>query len=371
VTRLRPRSLLAVVAGVALILAVVVTLRYRSTLEQRLHRELNAAAVELAAVNSPQELKALVPSLALEGISVELPAGGGRAARKGPTKHDPTLVTENATVDAGGGPTRAVLDASTAEIGREVSSLVITEAIGVVVVVALMVLLARALGLRDAAVADARRSEAAMRRFLADASHELRNPLAAAHATAERLLREQPERPARDAVEAQLARETGRLGRLVDDLLNMARIEAEEHPPREPVDLAEVGAAAARDCERVSLEAPVPVAALGDRDALIRAVRNVVDNALAVSEDVSIAVTAEGDCARLAVTDNGPGVPPEDRDRIFDRFVRLHGGPASGTGLGLAIARAIVRGNGGELTYEPGPTGATFVLRLPLQHRAP
>ena len=83
-----------------------------------------------------------------------------------------------------------------------------------------------------------------MRTFLADASHELRTPVAALHATAERLLRDQPARPARDAIEAQLARDSGRLGHLIDDLLNLARLDARERPHRVPVDLTDLASAA-------------------------------------------------------------------------------------------------------------------------------
>jgi signal transduction histidine kinase len=118
-----------------------------------------------------------------------------------------------------------------------------------------------------------------MRTFLADASHELRTLVAALHATAERLLRDQPARPARDAIEAQLARDSGRLGHLIDDLLNLARLDARERPHREPIDLADLASAAAATTRttdpaaRVELISAGHVLAIGDRDALLRATR--------------------------------------------------------------------------------------------------
>ncbi len=139
----------------------------------------------------------------------------------------------------------ASLTGSRAGIDRQVRSLEVTEAIGAVIALALLAALARVLVLLDRAVSEARASEAAMRAFLADASHELRTPVAALQATAERLLREQPARPERDAIEAQLARDSGRLGHLIDDLLNLARLDAHERPHREPIDLADLASVAA------------------------------------------------------------------------------------------------------------------------------
>src|SRR5439155_8792372 len=92
----------------------------------------------------------------------------------------------------------------------------------------------------EAAINQAQATEAAMRRFLADASHELRTPVAALQATVETLLRDQPQRPRRDELEATLARNAARLGRLIDDLLSLARLEGTEQPPDQTIDLAEL-----------------------------------------------------------------------------------------------------------------------------------
>ena len=151
-----------------------------------------------------------------------------------------------------------------------------------------------------------------MRTFLADASHELRTPVAAIHATAERLLRDQPARPARDAIEAQLARDSGRLGHLIDDLLNLARLDARERPHREPVDLADLAAAAVAATRTVDPAAHVelvtvgPAPATGDREALLRAIRNLLDNAVAVADTVAVEVTQTANGPTMSVTDNGP-----------------------------------------------------------------
>jgi two-component system OmpR family sensor kinase len=211
-----------------------------------------------------------------------------------------------------------------------------------------------------------------MRTFLADASHELRTPVAALHATAERLLRDQPARPARDGIEAQLARDSGRLGHLIDELLNLARLDARERPHREPVDLADLASAAVAATPTADPDAHVelvtagPVPATGDRDALLRAVRNLLDNAFAVADTIVVEVTQTASGPTMSVSDNGPGVPADERERIFEPFVRLARGPRSGTGLGLAIVRRTIEAHGGTITCDASPTGgARFTLRLP------
>ena len=213
-----------------------------------------------------------------------------------------------------------------------------------------------------------------MRTFLADASHELRTPVAALQATAERLLRDQPARPQRDAIEAQLARDSGRLGHLIDDLLNLARLDAREQPHREPVDLADLASAAvtatsaADPATHVELVTNGPVPATGDRDALLRAVRNLLDNALAVAGKVVVEVAQTANGPMISVTDNGPGIAPDQRERIFEPFVRLPGSPRNGTGLGLAIVQRTIESHGGTVTCEPSTNGgARFTLRLPVE----
>ena len=225
----------------------------------------------------------------------------------------------------------------------------------------------------EEAVAQATDSEAAMRRFLADASHELRTPVAALQATAETLLREQPPRPRRDQLEAELARGTQRLGRLVDDLLNLARLQANEPLRTEAVDLTRlseglVAETRSRTPAHISVTHPGPAVVTGDPDALARVLRNLLDNAVRAGGDdgrILVELQRSPTHVRATVSDNGPGVPADERERIFDGFVRLNGSSSAGTGLGLAIARAIARQHHGSVTCDECETGAHFTLELP------
>jgi len=350
---------------------VVITVRYRDGLDQRLRTDLTSGASALRAAGTPQALKPVIGSLAAEGISIDLAgiSGPGGSLQVTPGT---ALLSVQEVIPIGGREVPATLTGSRAGIDRQVHSLEVTEAIGGVIALALLAALGRALVLLDRAVSEARASEAAMRTFLADASHELRTPVAALQATAERLLRDQPARPERDAIEAGLARESRRLGHLIDDLLNLARLDARERPYRQPVDLADLASsavAATRTTDpaaHVELVTNGPVPATGDRDALLRAVRNLLDNSFAVADTVVVEVTRTANGPTMSVTDNGPGVPPDQRERIFEPFVRLPRSPRGGTGLGLAIVRRTIESHGGTITCDPSPTGgARFTLRLP------
>jgi signal transduction histidine kinase len=363
-------SMLGIVAALAAFV-VIITVRYRDGLEQRLRTDLTSGAGALRAAGTSAALKPVIGSLAAEGISVDLAGISGPGGSLQVTPGG-ALVTVHELIPVGGRDVVATLTGSRAGIDRQVRSLEVTEAIGAVIALALLAALARALVLLDRAVSEARASEAGMRTFLADASHELRTPVAALQATAERLLRDQPARPARDAIEAQLARDSGRLGHLIDDLLNLARLDARERPHREPIDLADLASAAvtatpaADPAARVELVNAGSVPATGDRDALLRAVRNLLDNALAVADTVVIEAKQTATGPTMSVTDNGPGVPADQRERIFEPFVRLPRNPRGGTGLGLTIVRRTIESHGGTITCDPSPTGgARFTLRLP------
>jgi two-component system, OmpR family, sensor kinase len=362
--------MLAIVAALAAFV-VVITVRYRDGLEQRLQTDLMSGATALRAASTPDALKAVLGSLSAEGISVDL---AGTTGPGGTLKVTPggALVSVHERIPVDGNDVLATLTGSRAGIDRQVRSLEVAEAIGGVIALALLAALARVLVLRDRAAAEARASEAAMRRFLADASHELRTPVAALQATAERLLRDQPARPARDAIEAGLARDSGRLGQLIDDLLNLARLDAREPPRRQPLDLADLASTAVGTARtngsatRVELVTTGPVPATGDRDALLRALRNLLDNAFAVAHNVTVEVTQTPDGPTMSVADDGPGIPAEERARIFEPFVRLSRSPRGGTGLGLAIVRRTIESHGGTVTCDACPAGgARFTLRLP------
>jgi signal transduction histidine kinase len=350
---------------------VVITVRYRDGLEQRLRADLTSGASALRAARTPAALKSVIASLAGESISVNFAEVSGRGGSLQGTPAG-ALVTVHEPIRVDGRDLSATLTGSRAGIDRQVHSLEVTEVIGGAIALALLVALARVLVLLDRAVSEAHASEAAMRTFLADASHELRTPVAALQATAERLLRDQPARPARDAIEAQLARDSGRLGHLIDDLLNVARLDARERPHRQPIDLGELASAAVAGTRTTNPAAHVEVATNGpvpthaDRDALLRAVRNLLENALAVADTVVVEVIQTPNGPTVSVTDNGPGIPTDQRERIFEPFVRLPGSPRDGTGLGLAIVRRTIESHGGTITCDPSPTGGTrFTLHLP------
>jgi signal transduction histidine kinase len=368
--------MLGIVAALAAFVAII-TVRYRDGLEQRLRTDLTSGASALRAAGTRWALKPVLASLAAEGISVDL---AGLTAPGGTVQVTPraALLTVHEVIPVDGSDVAATLTGSRAGVDRQVRSLEVTEAIGGVIALALLAALARVLVLLDRAVSEARASEAAMRTFLADASHELRTPVAALQATAERLLRGQPARPARDAIEAQLARDSGRLGHLIDDLLNLARLDARERSHEEPVDLADLASAAVTATRttdpsvRVELVTNGPVPATGDGDALLRAVRNLLDNAFAVAGTVVVEVTQTANGPTMSVSDNGPGVPADQRERIFEPFVRLPRSPRGGTGLGLAIVRRTIESHGGTITCDRSPAGgARFTLRLPADSQTP
>ena len=199
------------------------------------------------------------------------------------------------------------------------------------------------------------------RRFVADASHELRSPLANIRAQVEvDLARPDDARPLE--TEAAVLSETLRLERLVDGLLTLARTDEGRAGRIEPVDIDDIVFQEIErirpltgihlDAGRVS-GAQIP----GDREQLSRLVRNLLENAVRYAEErVTIALSETMEAVTLTVSDDGPGVPDADRERIFDRFTRLDGArarTAGGAGLGLAIAREIVTRHGGTIRVDP------------------
>ena len=163
--------------------------------------------------------------------------------------------------------------------------------------------------------------------------------------------------------------------RLVDDLLTLARLES--RVPSRPRVLVDVDDIALREAERLRGRGRVAVdvhrvsagQVLGDPDQLTRALRNVLDNAERYgAHEVAISVREMDGTIEVRVTDDGIGIPFEQRDRIFERFGRIDDARTrgrTGTGLGLSITRAIVRDHRGEITVAATEAGACFVLRLP------
>jgi signal transduction histidine kinase len=221
----------------------------------------------------------------------------------------------------------------------------------------------------------------AQRRFVADASHELRSPLTTVQVGLDYLAATTTSGTGLRQL-GRLQAETGRLGRLVADLLLLARVD--EHGlvlRQEDVDLDDLVYA---ERDRLQARHPSlrvvaridPVRVRGDAGRLERALRNLGDNAARhASERVALAAWADADGAHLAVADDGPGIGPADRQRVFERFVRLDSSRAredGGSGLGLAISREIVVGHGGEIAVADrlprlgDERGAVLHIRLPL-----
>ena len=233
-------------------------------------------------------------------------------------------------------------------------------------------------------VSERRRLEEVRRDFVANVSHELKTPMGALGLLAETLLAEtEPEVSRRLA--QRIHSEAFRISRIIDDLLDLSRIENEESPPREPVlvnlvmaEAAERVRSAAEQREvEIKLEEPSPpVAVLGDRRQLTSALYNLLENAVKFSYEggvVEFTGIVDGDDVVIAVADKGLGIPTRDLERIFERFYRVdHGRSRStgGTGLGLSIVRHVANSHRGSVSVESREgEGSTFTLRLPLQGR--
>jgi two-component system, OmpR family, phosphate regulon sensor histidine kinase PhoR len=231
--------------------------------------------------------------------------------------------------------------------------------------------------LRD--VTDAKRAEATRRDFVANASHELRTPIAAIRAAAETLLSGALADPAaaRGFVDI-VARHAERLSRLTQDLLDLSRIESRQWTlAAEPVELAplarqvvELLGGAARD-KGLALEARVPADARAKADprALEQVLVNLVDNAVKYTSEGAVTIRAErdADAWTISVVDTGPGIERHHLPRIFERFYRVDAGRSrdqGGTGLGLAIVKHLVQGMGGDVGVESGGGGSRFWVRL-------
>ena len=223
-----------------------------------------------------------------------------------------------------------------------------------------------------------RRAEQRMRRFLADASHELRTPIAGIQASAETLLRTDPSRCGRENLVLQILREAHRAGRLVDDLLTITRMEQGSQLTREQFDLVPVAAAAVEVTRELApavdvlLNAPGHSQLRGDPRRIRQVLDNLLSNARHATPDggqIIVRISSHADDVQIEVIDTGPGVPQPDRERIFERFARLpdsYPGRPGGNGLGLAIARGIASAHSGTLTcVDPADHGARFLLRLP------
>jgi two-component system OmpR family sensor kinase/two-component system sensor histidine kinase QseC len=209
------------------------------------------------------------------------------------------------------------------------------------------------------------------RAFVADAAHELRSPLTAVRLELQ-LLDRAPDEAARREARANLGAAVDRAIHLVEQLLTLARSEPREEAgewPRIPLEqataegIADANALAVARRIDLGLEAE-PAAVQGDRDALRILVRNLVDNAVRYTPEggqVRVSTQQQASGATLEVIDTGPGIPPSDRARAFDRFYRRSNAPEGGSGLGLAIVKAIADRHGAKVSLDDAPGGGLKV----------
>ncbi len=233
-------------------------------------------------------------------------------------------------------------------------------------------------------VSDRRRLEDVRRDFVANVSHELKTPMGALGLLAETLLSESEPEVSRRLAQ-RIHDEAFRISRIIDDLLDLSRIESEESPPREPVlvnlvmaEAAErIRAAAEHRSVEIKLDEPTPpVAVIGDRRQLTSALYNLLENAVKFSYDggvVEFSGKTEDNEVIIVVGDKGSGIPTRDLERIFERFYRVDHGRSrqtGGTGLGLSIVRHVAQNHHGTVQVESREgEGSTFTLRIPTQVR--
>jgi two-component system sensor histidine kinase SenX3 len=229
-------------------------------------------------------------------------------------------------------------------------------------------------------VTERRQLEAVRRDFVANISHELKTPVGALALLAETLLTEDDTEITQRLAE-RIVTESFRVGRTIEDLLELSRIESGEAPHREPVAVHLVVAEAIERIRPAAEQAGIDLvvrepdrrlAAFGDRRQLVSAIYNLLDNAVKYSDScsaVEVFATTDGREVNIAVRDHGIGIPARDLERVFERFYRVdqaRSRQTGGTGLGLAIVRHVMQNHDGSVRVESRPgEGSTFTLCLP------
>lgn len=218
------------------------------------------------------------------------------------------------------------------------------------------------------------------RKFIADAAHELRTPLTAIQLQAQ-LLERTPDGPEREEVLGQIKAGIERAGRLVQQLLTMARLDPDERQrPFAEVNLSELSKSVIRDLTPSALRKRIdlgfcgdtPLNIRGDAETLRTLLTNLIDNAIRYTPaagQVDVSLIAANDSARIEIEDTGPGIPAEERERAFARFHRLSTSGEFGSGLGLAIAKEIVEQHRGQISLTAGRKGygLRVVVDLPMR----
>ena len=228
---------------------------------------------------------------------------------------------------------------------------------------------------------EARRVEEIRRDFVANVSHELKTPVGALRLLSEAVHDAADDPEAVRHFSQRMERESLRLTRLVQEIIDLSRLQVADalHPP-EPVSIDDIAGEAVDRCRLAAQAKNIDMlvggdrgaVVFGDRELLVTAVRNLVDNAVAYSPDgtrVGVGVRRTGGLVEISVSDQGIGIPTSEQSRIFERFYRVD--PArsratGGTGLGLSIVKHVAANHGGEVTlWSLEGRGSTFTLRLP------
>jgi two-component system phosphate regulon sensor histidine kinase PhoR len=238
-------------------------------------------------------------------------------------------------------------------------------------------------------ISELKRLEKVRQEFVANVSHELRTPLTSIRGYAETLLAEMSPGPTASFIQI-ILKNALHMSKMVDDLLQLARLDSRRQPEAlRTIDAAEALSAAWKVCDHqanaknVRLENLLPKAGCGVKasfDELVQVFRNILENAIRYSpadSSITVSVERDKDTATFVVADDGPGIPLHAQERIFERFYRVEKdrGDASGsTGLGLAICRHIIRNHGGAIWVESPPAGkskgSAFMFTLALAEEA-
>lgn len=232
---------------------------------------------------------------------------------------------------------------------------------------------------------EAKKLEDTRRDFIANISHELKTPIGAISLLAEAIAEASDDPAAVEKFVKNLSKESKRLSRLVNDVIQLSRIQSSDAVTNpELIDLSVVASEAVernsflaekRDVT-IALDAPEGIEVWGDFEMLAVAAKNLIENAILYSGEgskVGVGIKAEEGIASLSVTDSGRGIPVDEQQRIFERFYRVDPSRSrgtGGTGLGLSIVRNVAASHNGEVTVfsKPG-VGSTFTLRLPIADR--
>jgi two-component system, OmpR family, sensor kinase len=332
-----------------------------------LHGELTTVAIDLSDVQST--VRALTWSQAGIGAAVLLVLGiAGYAVVHRSLRPLAEVEQTAADIAAGQLDRRVPQRDPRTEVGRLSSALN-----------GMLAQIQRAVASSESSAAQARTSEERMRRFITDASHELRTPLTTIRGFAE-LYRQGAARDV-EMLMTRIERESRRMGLLVEDLLLLARLDAQRPMERHRVDLLALASDAVHDTQSIApmrtitldvFDGPGTPEVLGDEARLRQVLGNLVANALQHTPEtagITVRVGTDGDDAVIEVADEGPGMSGDDAHRIFERFYRTDSSRArasGGTGLGLSIVDSLVYAHGGAVSVTTAPgKGCRFTVNLP------